>query len=88
MENEKETAFDIFNLGTGQGNTVLEVIQAFETATGINVDYTLGDRRPGDVEKVYADVTKSKQKLKWQTHLSLEDALRDAWRWQQNLNIS
>ena len=88
LENEKETAFDIFNLGTGQGNTVLEVIQAFETATGINVDYTLGDRRPGDVEKVYADVTKSKQKLKWQTHLSLEDALRDAWRWQQNLNIS
>ena len=85
LENKPDVAFDIFNIGTGQGNTVLEVIKAFEAATGLKVDYSLGDRRPGDVEKVYADVTKSKEQLGWQTVLSLQEALNDAWVWQKNL---
>jgi UDP-glucose 4-epimerase len=77
--------YDMFNIGTGQGNTVLDVINTFEEVSGIKLNYTIGARRPGDVEKVYADVTKSNAKLGWKAQLDLANALRDAWRWQQAL---
>lgn len=77
--------YDVFNIGTGRGQTVLEVIQAFEAATGTKLNYKIGPRRPGDVEKIYAEVNKSRDQLHWQTELSLQDALRDAWNWQQRL---
>lgn len=76
---------EVFNLGTGQGNTVLEVVKAFIEVTGIDVPYEIGPRRAGDVEAVYADTTKSRRVLGWQCRLGLHDALRDAWRWQQGL---
>jgi UDP-glucose 4-epimerase len=86
LEKQSDTSFcDIFNLGTGQGNSVVEAIRAFEESTGVKAQYQFGPRRPGDVEQVYADVTKSRQELGWQTELSLADAMRDAWRWQQKL---
>lgn len=86
LEKQQESSFyDIFNLGTGQGNSVLEAIQAFEESTNVKVNYQFGPRRSGDVEQVYADVTKSSQVLGWKTELSLTDAMRDAWRWQQKL---
>ncbi len=86
LEQTPETTYyDVFNLGTGNGNSVLEAIQTFEKATGAKLEYKIGPRRAGDVEQVYADVTKSRDVLKWQTELSLEDAMRDAWRWQQKL---
>lgn len=78
--------FDIFNIGTGQGNSVLEVVETFQKESGSPLNYTIGPKRPGDVEKIFGDVTKSKQILGWQTELSLEDSLRDAWNWQLSLS--
>ncbi len=86
LESKNETSlFDLFNVGTGQGNSVLEVIKTFEEVTGLKLNYTIGPRRPGDVEKVYADVSKANRLLHWKTIFTLADALKDAWRWQQTL---
>ena len=76
---------EVFNLGTGKGNTVLEVVKAFKEVTGVDVPYTIGPRRPGDVESVYADTTKSREVLGWTCKYDLRDALRDAWNWEQAL---
>lgn len=76
---------EAFNLGTGQGNTVLEVVRTFEEVNGVKVPYVIGPRRAGDVVAMYADTTKSREVLGWQTELTLADAMRDAWRWQQAL---
>lgn len=78
--------FDVINVGTGKGNTVLEVIQAFEKVSGLSLNYKVGPRRPGDVEKIYAEVDKSSQVLEWRTQKSLEDSMRDAWNWQKKLS--
>lgn len=77
--------FEIFNLGTGQGNSVLEVVQTFMSVTGTDLNYKIGERRPGDVEQVYANVDKSKSVLNWETEFNLEDALLHAWEWQKKL---
>lgn len=77
--------YDVFNIGTGNGNTVLDVIKTFEEVNNIKVNYTIGPRREGDVEKVYASTEKANQVLKWKTELSLKVALTDAWNWQQKL---
>lgn len=74
-----------FNLGTGTGASVLDVIQAFERATGQRVPYAMGDRRAGDVVAIWADPTRAKEELGWETKRSLETALADAWRWQEAL---
>lgn len=81
-------ACEVFNLGTGNGTSVLEIIEAFERANGIAVPYKLGSRRPGDVTAIYADVTKAKNLLDWSCQFTIEDALRDAWRWQQKLGAA
>lgn len=77
--------YDVVNVGTGNGNSVLEVIRTFEEVSDQSLNYKLGPRRPGDVEQVWADVSKANQVLNWKTQFSLKDALRDAWRWQQKL---
>jgi len=82
---QKAPFYDMFNIGTGQGNSVLDVIKTFEEVNKIKLNYTIGPRRPGDVEKVYADVSKSREMLGWRAELSLADALKDAWHWQQKL---
>jgi UDP-glucose 4-epimerase len=76
---------EVFNLGTGEGVSVLSLLRKFIATTGVTLNYELGSRRPGDIEKVYANPAKAKQLLGWQTELSLETALADAWRWQQQL---
>lgn len=79
--------WEAYNLGTGHGYSVLEAIQAFENASGKKVAYEIVERRPGDIGACYADASKANQQLKWHTEKSLEDACRDAWRWQsQNPN--
>lgn len=83
-QTEKSFA-DVFNLGVGLGSTVLEVITAFEKSSGEKLNYKIGPRRAGDVEKIYADATKSKALLNWETQISLEESLKDAWNWQVNL---
>lgn len=77
--------FDIFNIGTGTGNTVLEVVRTFEKVAGKPLSYSIGPRRPGDVEQVFGDVSKSAEVLGWRTQLTMEDCLRDAWNWQVKL---
>lgn len=81
-------AFDIFNLGTGNGNTVLEIVNSFEKVTGVKLNYKIGARRSGDIEKVYADVTKSSEGLGWKTEKTLDESLLDSWNWQLRLKKS
>ncbi|PSL07325.1 UDP-glucose 4-epimerase GalE [Cecembia rubra] len=80
-----ENFYDLFNVGTGNGNTVLEVIQTFEKVSGSSLNYHIGPRRPGDIEKVWANTDKINNVLGWQAIYSLEDSLRDSWNWQQKL---
>jgi len=77
--------FEPFNLGSGIPCSVLELIQSFIKVTGVSVPYTIGPRRPGDIEKVFADPTKSNKGLRWKAELSINDALRDAWNWEKKL---
>lgn len=78
-------ALDTFNLGTGQGHSVLDVLRAFEQATGLAVPHVMGPRRAGDVTAIYAAPGKARDVLGWQTQRGLETSLADAWRWQQAL---
>ncbi|WP_428655539.1 UDP-glucose 4-epimerase GalE [Runella sp.] len=82
---QEENFYDVFNIGTGEGVTVLQLIKTFEEVNDLKLNYSIGPRRPGDVEQIYAQVDKSREVMKWQTEKTLEDSLRDAWRWQQKL---
>jgi UDP-glucose 4-epimerase len=75
--------YKVFNIGTGNGNSVLEVIHTFERVNGVKVPYRIGPRREGDAEANYADVTLANKVLGWKAVLNLEDMVRDAWHWQQ-----
>ncbi len=83
--NGKSNFYDFINVGTGTGTSVLEIVNTFEKVSNQKLNYTIGGRRPGDVEQIYASVDKSRELLNWKTELSVEDALRDAWNWQINL---
>lgn len=86
-EKQSSTSFyDVFNVGTGTGSSVLEVIHAFEKANHIKVDYEIKPRRSGDITSVYADTQKSEKSLQWKAKKSLEEALRDAWNWQKKIS--
>ncbi len=76
---------DVFNIGTGTGSSVLEVIQTFKKVNDVTVPYEIGPRRSGDIGTCYASAEKAQKELGWKAELSLEDALKDAWTWQQNL---
>jgi UDP-glucose 4-epimerase len=76
---------EMFNIGTGQGNSVLEVIHTFEQVSGQKLNYVIGPRREGDVPAIYADVTKASQELGFKTELGLEEALASAWKWELSL---
>ena len=75
---------EIFNLGTGVGVSVLELVNAFEKATGVKIPYVIAPRRPGDIAYSYADASKAWRVLGWKTEKTAEDACRDTWRWQKN----
>ena len=83
MANDSFSGYDMFNLGTGVGSTVLEVIHAFEQSTGVKLKYEIGPRRGGDVEKVWGDVTKSASKLNWKTELDINVMMSSAWEWEK-----
>jgi UDP-glucose 4-epimerase len=73
-----------YNLGTGQGYSVLDVVKCFEKVTGRDIPYEIKDRRSGDIGICYADATKAEEELGWRAEKNLEDMCRDAWRWQSN----
>ena len=73
-----------FNLGTGQGNSVLDVVRAFEAASGRPVSYRIVDRRPGDIALCYADASRAERELGWKAQRGLDEMCRDAWNWQKN----
>lgn len=77
------TGIDTYNLGTGIGYSVLDVVKSFEKATGIKIPYKITNRRPGDIAICYADPTKAYNELGWKAEKNLEDMCRDAWRWQK-----
>ena len=76
----------ILNIGTGKGSSVLETVKAFEKVNGIKLNYTIGEKRSGDIEQIYAETSLSEKTLNWKTKHSLEDAMRDAWKWQQYID--
>lgn len=80
----KNKGTEIFNLGTGIGYSVLDIVKAFEKANDITIPYAIKPRRDGDVAKCYADPIKAKEKLGWQAEKTLEDMCKDSWRWQLN----
>jgi UDP-glucose 4-epimerase len=82
-----EPGLAIYNLGTGRGYSVLEVVAAFEAETGQKIPYHITERRPGDISAAFADPTKANQELLWQAEFDIGDMCRDGWRWQsQNPN--
>ena len=82
---EMSKSVDVFNVGTGNGTTVLEVIRAFENVNGIKLNYKIGPRRAGDVEQIWADTTKVSEILGWKPQYGVEDMMKHAWAWQQGL---
>lgn len=84
LANKNKYNFEVFNLGTGKGNSVLEVIHEFEKATGIKLKYKIVGRREGDVEKVFADTKYANEELGWKAEKSLEETLLSAWNWEKN----
>ncbi|MFM8710202.1 MAG: hypothetical protein ACKOC7_02905, partial [Sphingomonadales bacterium] len=78
-------ACEVFNLGTGTGNTVLEAITAFEQASGTPLHYEIGPRRAGDVVAIYANNDRARSVLGWQTRYTLNDIMSTAWTWEQKL---
>ncbi|MBJ2174290.1 UDP-glucose 4-epimerase GalE [Aureibaculum sp. A20] len=85
LEGDNKSNFEVFNIGTGKGSSVLEVIKAFEKATNKKLNYKIVERREGDITEAFADTTYAQNELKWKAELSLEDALASAWKWQETL---
>ena len=78
-------AVDVFNVGTGNGNTVLELIETFEKVNNLKLNYSIGDRRPGDIEAIYSDTSKIESKLGWKAKKRLSEAMKDSWKWEKSL---
>lgn len=85
IKNENTQNLEVFNIGTGKGSSVLEVIQTFEKVTNQKLAYNITDRRAGDVIQAYADVSKSKDVLNWKAQKTLAEALESAWKWEMSL---
>ena len=83
INNEQDANYDVFNIGTGKGSSVLEVIHTFEEVSNNKLNYKIVGRREGDITAAYADTTKATNILGWKAELSLKDALRSAWKWEQ-----
>ena len=85
LEGQNKENYEVFNLGTGKGVSVLEAIAAFERATGEKVRYRITARREGDIEKIWADPSLANRELNWKTEITLEEAMETAWRWEKKI---
>ena len=85
LMNQNEGLLEAVNIGTGEGTSVLEIVKAFERITGQNLPHVIGPRRAGDVIEIYANATKGQELLGWKARLSIDDAIKDAWAWENYL---
>ena len=85
ITNQTKTKFEKFNLGTGRGVSVLELVTMFEKATGVKLNYKIVGRRAGDTEKVWADTSYANTELGWEAKSTLEETLKSAWEWEKNI---
>lgn len=85
LENKNKSGYEIFNLGTGNGVSVLEIINSFEKATGVKLNYKIVGRRAGDIEKIWADTTFANEELGWKAETDLEETLASAWKWEKKV---
>lgn len=85
MAKKNSSNYEIFNLGTGNGVSVLEAIHAFEKVSGVKLNYVMGPRRPGDVVAIYANNTRAREVLGWDPKYDIDDMMRTAWKWEQKL---
>jgi UDP-glucose 4-epimerase len=85
LQKKQKAQVEVFNIGTGRGLSVLELIHAFEKATGVKLNYQIVARRPGDIEKVWANPDYANHELGWKAETGIEDTLRSAWNWQLKL---
>ena len=85
FESKDQKNYEFFNVGTGVGYSVLDVINSFEKVNNIKLKYSIKGRRDGDIEEIYSDITKSKNILKWVSKKSLDDMMSSAWKWQKKL---
>jgi UDP-glucose 4-epimerase len=83
LSGQNKSAMETFNLGTGKGLSVLEIINTFEKVTGIKIKYRVVERREGDIEQVWADTSLANQELGWKAVIPLEETLMSAWKWEQ-----
>ena len=81
---QENAGLSIYNLGTGKGYSVLDIVKNFEKATGVKIPYVIKPRRPGDIATCYCDPTKAKEELGWEAQYGIEDMCADSWRWQKN----
>ena len=85
LEGKQKSSFEVFNLGTGRGVSVFEIIKSFEKATNQKLNYKVVGRREGDIEKVYADTSYANEELGWKAEKGLEETLQTAWRWEMKI---
>ncbi|MBO4813673.1 MAG: UDP-glucose 4-epimerase GalE [Muribaculaceae bacterium] len=85
LDDKSDESLEIFNIGTGNGLSVMQLINAFEKATGVPVPYKIVGRREGDIEQIWADPTRANEVLGWKAEATVEDTMRSAWKWQQHL---
>ena len=81
---ERKCGIAIYNLGTGQGYSVLDVVKTFEKVNGIKIPYSIKPRRAGDIATCYSDPAKARKELGWEAKYGLEEMCRDSWNWQKN----
>jgi UDP-glucose 4-epimerase len=85
LENKNKNNYETFNLGTGKGVSVMEIIKNFEKIAGKKINYEIVNRRPGDIEKVRADTSLANNILGWRAAISLEETLKSAWEWEKRI---
>jgi len=86
VNDKNKNNYEFFNIGTGNGVSVLEIMESFERATGEKVPHKIIDRRSGDIEKIYADTSFANKVLGWKSESTLDETLLSAWKWQENIS--
>ena len=85
LADKNKSNYEVFNVGTGKGSTVLEVIKSFDKVSGKKLNYKIVDRRPGDITSAYADTTLANEELGWKSQYTLDEAMKSAWVWEQKI---